>query len=159
MRYFTERYFTNRFPGPFAIARNHDGVDETYDIYCLSSENFIAATYFWEDEQASYMEADAIATALNLSLHPETVGADEKTRCLEFLLQSALPITVKSSKCPYRGPCWDVLCNTGLDTILSCYGPKFSLEPIAIAMMVRQALSEASKAMTVTDHCPDFQWS
>ena len=40
--------FKKRFPGPFTYQRGVDGVDETFDTFCVTSGNHLVSTYFWD---------------------------------------------------------------------------------------------------------------
>ena len=63
--------FLKRFPGPYSFHPGTDGVDNTFDIYCLTTgSHIIAATYWYEVEQAELVAA-VVTLALEMSRQPD----------------------------------------------------------------------------------------
>jgi hypothetical protein len=43
------RRFLARYPGPYAYVSGRDGVDDTFDVICLTTERHIASSHYWYD--------------------------------------------------------------------------------------------------------------
>jgi hypothetical protein len=143
MTYLLTAKFFKEFPGPYDVRPSRDGVDDTFEIYCLNTGSFLAATYYWDEETERYTEAMAIATALNYMFHDELVMEDGLA-CLKNLLNDRPgPYSLKRDACEYRGGFWQVTSKSTDAGILQCYGGFMDYSTLAIALMVRHALTYA----------------
>lgn len=51
MTYLMTHRFTSLFPGPFDVRPNREGVDDTFEIYCLTTESVVTRNHYWEAEE------------------------------------------------------------------------------------------------------------
>lgn len=65
-------HFFNQFPGPFESYPSSDGVDETVEVRCSTTNAFIIAAQFWEERTTSELIAQSIKFALNMLASAET---------------------------------------------------------------------------------------
>ncbi|MCA9194593.1 MAG: hypothetical protein KDB03_22635 [Planctomycetales bacterium] len=145
MTYLITDYFLSKYPGPFDIRSSRDGVDDTFEIVCLVTNQVLASTYYWDEEEARYIEAMGIATALNFMLHEEMV-LEEGSRALKQLLTDAPgPYSLKRGTCEYRGGYWAVACKHEKDGIIQCYGDFSDYANLAIAILIKKSLTYADR--------------
>ncbi|MCC7336548.1 MAG: hypothetical protein IT422_15770 [Pirellulaceae bacterium] len=143
MTYVLTAKFLKEFPGPYDVRPSRDGVDDTFEIYCLTTGAFLAATYFWDAEQERYTEAMAVATALNYMFHEELVFEDGLACLKNILNDRPSPYLLSRDACEYRGGCWQVTSKGSDTSILQCYGAFMDYSTLSIALMVRHALTYA----------------
>lgn len=147
MTYLVTKKFKSLFPGPFDVRRSTDGVDETFEVYCLTTDQLVVANYFWEAESERFQESLAMATALNVLLHEGLVcreGADS----LELLLgQHPGPYRMRRARCNYRGGLWEVYSQDTNVSLVQCYGGPLDYNALVVGLTLRQALSSAEMVL------------
>lgn len=114
--------FKRQFPGPYSIGRSHDGVDETYEVYCLASGRMIAATYFWDEEQRCQKIAQVLSLALNHHFLALLLLPNDFALLADFQAHYPGPFESQEDLCPGRGPCIGIRCQTTEENIIDCYG-------------------------------------
>ncbi|GAB5407250.1 MAG: hypothetical protein Aurels2KO_54810 [Aureliella sp.] len=143
MTYFATSIFRSNFPGPFDVQRSSDGVDNTYEVYCLATSRVVTACHYWDAEKDARRFAFAIAAALNFSLHEDLVTL-EGSRCLaDFLTQYSGAYRIRRGNCDYHGGFWDIHCSASDQSLAQCYGGRLEYTPLIIACVIREALLEA----------------
>lgn len=56
--------FLLKYPGPYSCHPGRDGVDETFEIYCDATHQYIYAAHYWEAKAEAKREALAVMLAL-----------------------------------------------------------------------------------------------
>ena len=70
----TTSIFLKHFPGPYSIRVSTDGVDKTFEVFCLTSDETVIASRYWLERDEAYLVAAVIEASLN------SVLADVPTR-------------------------------------------------------------------------------
>lgn len=69
MKHFITRQFSKHLPGPYSVRASSDGVDNTFEVFCLSTNNAIVAAHYWDERDHAFLIARTISAALNEHLH------------------------------------------------------------------------------------------
>lgn len=64
------RHLLDTFPGPFAYKAGTNGVDKTFDVYCVSTGQTIVSSTYWHEREPAEVIAFAITHALNRHFYP-----------------------------------------------------------------------------------------
>lgn len=136
--------FLSRYPGPYCCQAGHDCVDETFDIFCLESDQHIAATYYWSERRACELVAHVICQALN-ALHVEGDGhalfADKQvTECeVQMFCGMHRPLfKTRTTDCDFRGPGMGVFSIVDERHVITIYGS----DAVLIADQIAASLNE-----------------
>jgi hypothetical protein len=144
-----DRRFRVRFPGPYHYAPGRDGVDETFDVYCLTSEQHLCSFYYWFERQRAELEARLITVALNLPLlgeiYPCGITPDEISA---FCQRYAGPYVSRRSHCEYRGPGYEVADRSGDDPVV--FVPGRNRQTRLVTRQIASALNRLYVACLVT---------
>jgi hypothetical protein len=138
-----KRDFQKRFPGPFTYFEGRDGVDDTFDVHCLTSDQTIVSTYYWDERQTALRQAAAISFALNAYLlTSDTIMSPEDAALLQqFLAEYPGPYRSEREFCEYRGPGYRIVSGPHDEHVIAVYGGYFHRQTRSIARMITQALN------------------
>ena len=101
MQIFARKRFLRHCPGPYTYLSSRDGVDRTFDIYCLTTENYIVSTYYWEERKAAEATAATITAALNaFAGHPDTMPPESGPFIGWFVGAHPRPFGLRRGVCP-----------------------------------------------------------
>lgn len=142
MSIFANSRFKKRFPGPYDIRLSSDGVDGTFEIVCLSTDNCIAATRYWDprdDQRAAYVAAYAIAAALNDMFHDLTL-AQHCSLLSEFYAYYPGPYRLSHGR-GGLGSYHTIDCDGSGISVITCYGGRFDFDTLSIIHTFNEALS------------------
>lgn len=133
--------FKANYPGPYDIRPSTDGVDDTFEVYCLVTDQCIVSTNYWYERDQAYREAHAVATALNTYLFDAIVTEKDRQQLAEFLSSYDRLFRIDQGSCEYRGHYYSVACNQSGNSIVDCYGPEFHYETLCTARTIADSLS------------------
>lgn len=133
--------FHGLFPGPYDIRPNRDSVDNTYDIYCLATEGFIAATYYWENRKNAFDTAIAITTALNLIAQYDLPQPEHWSILNDLIRRCPPPYEFRRDTCELRGGFWEVYSPATGSGLIELYGSACDLNTLGGIYAIRTALT------------------
>lgn len=145
MTYLAAKRFQTRFPGPFHIRRSTDGVDKTFDVYCLATLRDVVTLYFWEAESERYREAMTIASALNSLLHSDLVLSGEADHLTSYLSEFPGPYRIRPQTCGYRGPIWEIYAGSDEHGLVQCSRQLLDFDSLIVGLTVCHALNIADR--------------
>lgn len=146
MRFIQRLRFLNRFPGPYDYQRGVDGVDETFDVVCVSKGRHVIFTYFWDEVQRCEQIASVVTSALNRQAGwYGFVPRSFEDHYVAFQQTYPGPYSVRREFCPGRGPLQGVYCTTMEEAIIDSYGD--DREARQIAMHVAMSLNALVESM------------
>ena len=109
--------FQRHYPGPFDYYAGSDGVDDTFEIHCLTSGEFVIAYHYWEAREEAERTIEIITALLNDSLGGNTAHHLQHispNRRRQFVQNHPGPYFVKILYCEMEGILFGVTCrNTG----------------------------------------------
>ncbi|MCA9215589.1 MAG: hypothetical protein KDB27_21135 [Planctomycetales bacterium] len=109
--------FLHLFPGPYAYCPGSEGVDSTFDVYCTTTEQFLMASYYWDEQEQAELEARTVAIALTHCLmdkpsaNPEFLEQCSELGLLDFREEYPGRYRAVRSHCDYHGPGYEILCD------------------------------------------------
>ena len=121
------RTFTNRFPGPFNYHCGRDGVDETFDVVCETTNQTVASSYYWYQRLPCELIARVISEALNASHRSKGQHdsiSDESLSDLEIAMFRGMhfgPYRTTKLHCDYRGDGYEVVCKSSGNTVITIH--------------------------------------
>jgi len=134
-----ERLFDVIYLGPFGYDEGRDGVDDTFDVFCLSRNKQVISTYYWNERERAELVAQVVSVALNRR-YPGTWVVHEGD-CERFLNQFPGPYYFRSETCEYRGPC-ELICSEGTEeAVIAAYEASKARAKL-IATEITSALNE-----------------
>lgn len=89
--------FLEQFPGPYSFQAGSCGVDDTFDVFCETSGEFIIASHYWEEKQAAKDDATIITLALLIARQVQHADAiihlseEVKAIVAKFFAESPAP--------------------------------------------------------------------
>ena len=139
--------FGKRFPGPFGYRPGEDGVDDTFDVSCMTTGEHIVSTYYWEEREHAELVAKVVTACLEIRRDEEhplcSVSFDEGYRFLQLYPGK---IIVTPDECEGKGPFLDVKCSYNDSSIVQVYGT----EPVDKLIADYLALAiDSSKALPI----------
>ena len=145
-----KRQFQKRYPGPFTYLEGRDGVDDTFDVLCLTSGQHLASTYYWKNRETALMHAATVSFALNAYLFDDdtALSLDEIGLLQQFLCQYPGPYRSQREFCDYRGPGYSTVSSPTGEHLISVYGGYFHRQTRSIARTITKALNG------LPSHCP-----
>ena len=149
MSIFANSRFKRRFPGPYDIRPSRDGVDDTFDIYCLETNEYIAATRYWDERERAYAAAYAIATALNVYIH-DLYLAEHRPLMQQFYTFFPGPYRLTHGRCRFSSY-HSIECKTTGDDVITCYGGRFDFETLSIIHTIDDALTRQRMRLPFAD--------
>ncbi len=110
------RGFHHRFPGPFAYCDGRAGVDNTFDVFCRTTDTHLLSTYYWEEQQRAQLEARVACLAFSAP------AFGYRTKGIESVLKAFLelyptPYSARRLFCEYFGPSFEVLSKSDDQTV------------------------------------------
>ncbi|MCA9186158.1 MAG: hypothetical protein R3E01_36165 [Pirellulaceae bacterium] len=121
MRLFAKSAFLKNCPGPYFYRPGREGVDDTYDVYCLASENHIISTYYWEAEEDARRIAGIVTAALNRQAGGCELDGEDFAEHLAYLRTNYPgPYRTYPDTCPLHGPFIGVWCGSTGDLVVLC---------------------------------------
>ena len=109
-------------PGPFACFAGRDGVDETFDVFCLTTEDHVVSTYFWEAREACRVVTEVVTFALNRFAGHDIDDSFDSKDIVNFRHEYSGPYSIRKNRCEGRGPCFEVYCRSTNRGIVDRYG-------------------------------------
>ncbi len=137
-----------RYPGPFAYQDGSDGVDATFDVFCRTTGDHVASTFYWEARLESEIEAYVITAVLNTLVPNDEHDWLSNKYCLSDRLIAAFrgmysgPYRSAKCKCDYRGPGYEVLSETTGDSLLYVYDRSFRGQEKIVTEVIAELLND-----------------
>lgn len=135
--------FLKRFPGPFAYQPGSCGVDETFDLICESTQQFIIATHFWNERITSELITKVVCAALANVQGSNGDNTDASLSDLEeaaFLGMYPGPFTYGSFRHDFEGEGWEVLCHATGKSLIHAHGDDTRFIAVHIADALNRTL-------------------
>jgi hypothetical protein len=107
MSYLSKRNFYRRFPGPFSYREGRDGVDDTFDVFCLTTNAYLLSSYYWAERGRAELEVRIACLALNAPLLGK-ISSDAVDDVITFYQQYRAAYASRRTFCDYRGPGYEV---------------------------------------------------
>jgi hypothetical protein len=139
--------FLRLYPGPYVYCPGHDGVDHTFDVMCIGSRQHIASVYYWDERLTSELIARVVTESLNALLPAGRADLLAELKPLSkweiaaFHGMHAGPYRANAMHCDYRGPGFEVLCDTSSESILQIFGGEESGYAQLISTEIASALN------------------
>jgi hypothetical protein len=147
--------FLARYPGPYTYVAGRDGVDDTFDVICLTTERHIASTFYWDDRLPCELIARVVTEALNAMLARDA-GENEPfspplsdRELAAFRGMHPGPYHTAPDHCEYRGNIESVDCVTSDDSVISVYDREFRGQ----ARLVTRQIAAALNQLPTDPHC------
>jgi len=119
----TIQKFLKQYPGPFDYQRSADGVDDTFEVYCETTDAYIIAYHFWDNRIPAELTADSVCFALNTLASGDTKTWTAEQLPLNNQFLQALypgPYTTGFTECE-RMPSNDVVCSRSKSVVIREY--------------------------------------
>ncbi|TWT35231.1 hypothetical protein KOR34_01190 [Posidoniimonas corsicana] len=146
MAHLVSTLFHRSFPGPFDYFPSHDGVDETFELTCLTTDDFVIATHFWDEREWAETRIAVVAAVLNDSLGGEDedfLAALNPQTLAHFRDQLPGPYFVKVEYCDYMGIQFCVNCRTSGETVIHTTQRYSALTACTVARNIAAVLNSA----------------
>lgn len=142
--------FAKRFPGPYTFCSGNDGVDATFDVFCVTTNRHIVSTRYWEARDEAMLVAKVATAALEIRRdfdHPTfKLTFDEGARFQETFRG---PFSVISDVCEMSGPFFDIRCTRTGHSVIQVYGSaktdKMIADYLALSFSCSRALPVPTK--------------
>ena len=133
--------FLKANPGPYCSRPGRNGVDDTYDVVCLATENHIVSTHYWEEEEDARRIADAITVALNRYAGWHGLEGESFHEDLAHLRwHYPGPYKIQRDICPMYGEFSEVRCPAADQTVVICPHDGWPREKHRVATVIAHAL-------------------
>ena len=147
--------FSHQFPGPFDYRAGRDGVDNTFDVFCLTTDQWIISTHYWEERLQAELVARIVSNALNfvaLDLDRDTIPSHLLRDLAQFQEEFLGPYVARREHCGYYGPLIEIACeSTDACVLFAPAGPSVRM----ICRHVARCLNQLVNSMRQDDHvCP-----
>lgn len=134
--------FKSRFPGPFNSFPGSDGVDDTFDIICLTSDERVASVQYWDEVENALLISRVVSAALNAWQLTWDINHELAAEHLRDFRQSYPgPYACKKSECEYYGPIYFVYCEQTNSEIMQAYNIAFRDQAKLVTLQLVDALN------------------
>lgn len=138
---FHRSQFLKANPGPYFSRPGRNGVDDTYDVVCLATENHIVSTQYWDEEEDARRIAGVIAAALNRYAGWHGLEEENLHEDLAYLLwHYPGPYKIHRDTCPMYGAFSEVRCQAANQTVVICPHDDYPGAMLRVATVIAHAL-------------------
>ncbi len=137
--------FSKIYPGPFRYSPGSDWVNSTFDVYCISTEQHVLSTFYWDERERAELVAYVLTCALEFC-HSDCKDLDlQEWKAFRQIYPG--PYYSTSEESPGYGPIEVINSHSAERSLTFCYDRCFTGKAKLVAPHVVAALELLSASV------------